>query len=173
MSIYRRVRQGPSYFFTVVMHDRQPILIAEEMRSALRNAIARVRVRAPFRIDAMVLLPDHLHCIWTLPVGDTDYPARWQMIKTIVTQCCRGNLEIVGMTAQGRSTLWQRRYWEHQIRDDDDFARHVDYIHINPLKHALVSRVADWPYSSFHRYVREGRLPIDWAGVVAIGKFGE
>jgi putative transposase len=177
MPTYRRVHDGPSYFFTVVTHYRRPILVAAEVRSALRNAIAKVRARAPFTIDAMVLLPDHLHCIWTLPEGDTDYPARWQMIKTIVTQRCRGNLEIVGMSARRevkhQATLWQSRYWEHRIRNDDDFARHVDYIHVNPLKHGLVARVADWPYSSFHRYVRDGRLPIDWAGAVDTGQFGE
>lgn len=177
MPTYRRSLEGNSYFFTVVTHRRQPILLADQLRSALRQSIGQTRQRAPFVIDAMVLLPEHLHCIWTLPPDDNDYAGRWRSIKRIVTQRCAGNLTIAGMTARrqakGQGTLWQHRYWEHQIRDDEDYRRHVDYIHINPLKHGLVTRVVDWPHSSFHRFVREGRLPIHWAGDLESGDFGE
>jgi REP-associated tyrosine transposase len=126
-------------------------------------------------IDAVVVLPDHLHAIFTLPNGDVDFSGRWRRI--------RGHFSSYMVTAgyftrrhpNGDYALWQRRFWEHTIRDDKDFARHVDYIHFNPVKHGLVSPVSDWPHSSFHRYVRQGLLPEDWAGDAAEGgtNFGE
>jgi len=130
----------------------------------LRSAFRTTRVERPFTIDAIVVLPDHVHTIMALPPHDADFSGRWRRIKSLFT---RGAVA-AGTTAQrnrkGEYSLWQRRFWEHTIRDEDDFARHVDYIHFNPVKHGLVGRVRDWPYSSFHRYVQSGLLPEDWAG---------
>jgi putative transposase len=117
-----------------------------------------------FHIDAWVILPDHLHCVWTLPPGDDDFTNRWRMIKQGFSKALpmterRSSVRI----ARGERGLWQRRFWEHAIRDDGDYAAHVDYCHINPLKHGYVKRVADWPYSTFHRYVERGVYPLDWA----------
>jgi putative transposase len=179
MPDYRRAFGGISYFFTVVAHQRQPIFVREDMRAALRTAMAAARRTKPFEIDAFVLLPDHLHCIWRLPEGDTDYPKRWNIIKGVVTQSCRDILEDESHLSEHRikkrqSSIWQNRYWEHQIRDELDFERHVDYIHYNPVRHGLVTEVRNWPYSSFHRYVRNGTLPPDWGyGKNDDGKFGE
>lgn len=140
------------------------------VRDALREAIRQTRLTAPFDIDAWVLLPDHLHCIWTLPQGDANFSMRWSMIKRYVSRQCGdafGVKEISSSRARRHeSGLWQRRFWEHQIRDDGDFARHVDYIHWNPVKHGLAARAADWPYSTFHRFVRDGAYPSDWGLVV-------
>jgi putative transposase len=141
----------------------------ESVRSALRHAIEAVRSDSPFIIDAWVLLPDHLHCIWTLPEGDADFPSRWMRIKRKVSLARRENYRRLDWISASKkkhreSTIWQRRFWEHQIRDDDDFARHVDYLHHNPVKHGYVERVSDWPYSTFHRYVRGGLIARDWSG---------
>lgn len=169
MSRYRRAStSNASYFFTVVTYRRQPILCDEAIRNALRAAIEKVRAMRPFVIDAWVLLPDHLHCIWTLPEGDADFSTRWMMIKRAVSLACREHYKRMDkMTASKskhrESTIWQRRFWEHQIRNEDDFARHTDYIHFNPVKHGHVRHVADWPYSTFHRYVRDGLYPPDWS----------
>jgi len=135
MSRYRRTNTaGATYFFTVVTYRRQAILCNAPVREALRDAIVAVREQRPFTIDAWVLLPDHLHCIWTLPPDDVDFPLRWSMIKRRVSIVCAADYKRTDwLTASKRkyreSTLWQRRYWEHQIRDETDFIRHVDYIH--------------------------------------------
>ena len=123
----------------------------------------------PFVVDAWVLMLDHIHCIWTLPEGDGDYSTRWTEIKRYVTTACRDGLHDPRLLTRaarqrGESTIWQRRFWEHQIRDEADMERHVDYIHFNPVKHGQVRQVCDWPYSTFHRYVREGIYSSDWAG---------
>src|SRR3989338_6519738 len=171
MPDYRRNRvPGGSYFFTVNLLERRRRLLVERI-DALRAAVRTVRDRQPFHIDAWVVLPDHLHCLWTLPPGDADYSARWKLIKTRVTQQCGDRLmRDEYMTARRKEkrqgSLWQHRYWEHQIRDEHDFARHVDYVHWNPVKHGHVKCVADWPYSSFHRYVKAGIYPPDWVGRV-------
>jgi putative transposase len=114
-------------------------------------------------------MPDHLHCIWTLPTGDSDYSARWSLIKRSVARFSADvtldpALRNPSHRKRRESTIWQRRFWEHLIRDDVDFARHLDYIHYNPVKHGHVTRATDWPYSTIHRYVREGVYPIDWGG---------
>jgi len=172
MSHYRRATtKGSSYFFTVVAYKRQPILCDEAIRNALRNAIEKVRVDRPFVIDAWVLLPDHLHCVWTLPDGDADFSTRWMKIKRAVSLACgeayrRPDLISASKLKHRESTLWQRRFWEHQIRDEEDFARHVDYIHFNPVKHGHVQHLGDWPHSTFHRYVRDGVYAQDWAGAI-------
>lgn len=182
MSRYRRAdMEGATYFFTVATYRRQPLLCDAAVRVAIRQAIEAVRVKRPFKIDAWVLLPDHLHCIWTLPTGDADYATRWSMIKRSVSLACRHNHkrpEWINPSKQKHreSTLWQRRYWEHRIRDDRDFERHADYIHYNPVRHGLCERVIDWPWSTFHRYVSRDDYPVDWGGGSVIseeGAFGE
>jgi putative transposase len=181
MSRYRRSNTpGASYFFTVVSYRRRPILCEAPVRVALRHAILEVRARRPFSIDAWVLLPDHLHCLWTLPPGDADFSTRWSLIKRRVSILCgRHYRRAEWLTASKKkhreSTLRQRRYWEHQIRNDVDFARHVDYIHYNPVKHGHSRTPQEWPYSTLHRYVETGLIPADWAAhVVPIDEeFGE
>lgn len=162
MPNYRRANiAGGTYFFTVNTLRRLPILTEPPVREALREAIRQTRMTAPFDIDAWVLLPDHLHCIWTLPQGDADFSMRWSKIKRYVSQQCGKTFVIdnvcASRTKRHESGLWQRRFWEHQIRDDADFARHADYIHWNPVRHGLVNRAVDWPYSTFHRFVCDGR----------------
>lgn len=178
MSRYRRSHvPGTTYFFTVNTYRRQRLLTHPEVLTTLRNALRSVYEQRPFRIDALVVLPDHLHALWTLPPGDADYAVR--LIRLQVSQSSRQL--IVQTQSASRSKrreigFWQRRYWEHLIRDDGDFERHVDYAHYNPVKHGLVEQVRDWPYSTFHRYVRLGMYPIDWAGgdtVEAEGGYGE
>ncbi len=170
MSRYRRENvTGATWFFTVVTYRRQPILCDKPVREALRDAITSVRKKRPFEIDAWVLLPDHFHCIWTLPPDDADYATRWGMIKRQVSIKCKKDYKRPDwVTASKRkhreSTLWQRRYWEHQIRDQRDFEKHVDYIHYNPVKHGLCRQVSAWPYSTFQRYLTQGDYPIDWGG---------
>ena len=142
----------------------QPILV--DQRDALRHAIETVQARRPFTIDAMVLLPDHLHAIWTLPMQDEDFSARISVIKTLFSKQIDSENESVtaSRTARRERGVWQRRFYDHVIRDESDFQTHIDYIHINPVKHGYVQRVKDWHHSSFHRYVRHGVLPIDWGG---------
>lgn len=170
MSHYRRAAvPGGSYFFTVVTERRQPILIDPAVRLALREAIVSVRQTLPFRIDGWVLLPDHLHAIWTLPDGDADFSNRWRLIKRHVTRVCgpdycRPELLTQRRCAKQYGTLWQHRFWEHLIRGERDFRQHMDYLHANPVKHGLVNAAIDWRWSSFHRWVRHGVYPPDWAG---------
>ena len=170
MSNDRRVKApGGSYFFTVVTYRRQPLLTQPESRRILREMILEARRKYPFIVDAWVLLPEHMHCIWTLPPNDADYSTRWGIIKRGFSKRARELFHrpewISPSKAKHReSTIWQRRFWEHQIRDQDDFNRHFDYMHWNPVKHGHVSRVADWPYSTFHKCVRQGIYPPDWCG---------
>jgi len=169
MSHYRRTNTaGATYFFTVVTYRRRTFLCDYDVRTALRDAIIKVRERYPFQIDAWVLLPDHLHAIWTLPPHDANFSLRWQQIKRHVTQCCGHRLHKNEWMNDSKrkhreSTLWQRRYWEHLIRDETDYQRHMDYVHYNPVKHGLVQRAIDWPYSSFQRYVTNGVHGENWA----------
>jgi putative transposase len=163
---YRRNRvQGGTYFFTVTLGKRQSTALVDHV-GGLRAAFRVARQEPPFTIDAIVILPDHLHAILTLPQRDADFAGRWRRIKGhFSTQLLAAGVSI-GRHANGELALWQRRYWEHTIRDEEDFVRHVDYVHYNPVKHHLVTRVRDWPHSSFHLYVRRGLLPEDWAGDV-------
>lgn len=171
MPQYRRARvPGGSFFFTVVTERRQRVLTDEPVRQALREAIQSVRRDRPFRIDGWVLLPDHLHAVWTLPADDDDYATRWRLIKARVTQQLGGayrNPEAmtVRRQAKGQGSLWQHRYWEHCLRDEADVRQHLDYLHFNPVKHGLVSSAAEWPWSSFHRFVEAGVYPGDWGGM--------
>ena len=158
---YRRhLLAGGTYFFTVVLADRTSNALTANI-ALLRAAFRRARAERPFGLDAIVVLPDHLHAVMTLPPYDADFPMRWQRIKTLFTQ----GLDNASLSRRDRSgrALWQRRYWEHTIRDPADFSRHVDYIHFNPVKHGYVRNPADWPYSSLHRHIRHGVLPRDWA----------
>jgi putative transposase len=171
MPEYLRVKvKGGIYFFTVVTFGRQPILTNDHVRAALREGIQEVRQSFPFTIEAWVLLPDHFHTLWTLPENDDNFSYRWAVIKRIVSKRC-GSLEgIRGPVSDSRGKrrerpFWQRRFWEHCIRDDLDLQRHLDYIHLNPVKHGYVKRVIDWPYSTFHRFVTQGLYPPDWGGI--------
>ena len=167
MSRYRRAREGSIWFFTVVTHQRRRILTTDRGRSLLREAIQTVRRERPFSIIAVVLLPDHLHILWQLPRGDADYSTRWRRIKSLFTRGwlqAGGSSDGISKSRRDRNEqgVWQRRFFEHTCRDDDDLKRCVDYIHVNPLKHGLVSCVRDWQWSSFHRYVKMGEYPPDW-----------
>ncbi len=167
---YRRYTlAGGTYFFTLVTHQRYPWLCHDLARATLRAAVLHVKNTLPFTIDAMVLLPNHLHCIWTLPEGDSDYATRWRLIKTYVTKHAGQQLNPEGKLNNSRikrreGTLWQRRFWEHWIRDETDYVRHCDYIHYNPVRHGLCRIPIEWEFSSFHRFVREGIYPADWGG---------
>lgn len=174
MSRYRRLTTGSTFFFTVVAFQRRPILRDRAARNALQRAIAAVRQTRPFKIDAWVLLPDHLHCIWTLPAGDADFSMRWMGIKQRVSSACRDAYRDAGLMTDSRckhreSTIWQRRFREHRIHDETHFERHMDYVHFNPVKHGHVQSLAEWPYSTFHRHVRDGVYPADWAGTGQTG----
>ncbi|MGP0170604.1 REP-associated tyrosine transposase [Pseudomonas sp. NCHU5208] len=166
MSRYRRAPEaGASYFFTLVTYQRRPILTDATSRAALRQAIEQVRLRYPFCIEGWVLLPDHLHCIWRLPPGDANFSVRWSLIKRLTSQQVVAPAAIsLSRQLRRESGLWQRRFWEHCIRDDEDYQRHMDYLHFNPVRHGLVRHVQDWPWSSFHRLVRAGVYPADWGG---------
>ena len=170
---YRRnLGPGGTYFFTITLRDRSSRLLTAHI-GLLREAFRAVRSRQPFHIDAIVVLPEHLHTLWTLPEGDDDYPGRWRAVKSAYTRAVVKSGVAVARNARGEYGLWQRRYWEHTIADEADFRHHADYIHYNPVKHGWVKQAADWPYSSFHRYVKQGTLPPDWAGSDDIGEYGE
>jgi putative transposase len=171
MPEYRRTKlKGGTYFFTVVAFGRHPFLTHGQVRAALREGIQEVRQSMPFKIEAWVLLPDHLHAIWTLPEDDDNFGSRWAVIKRIVSKRYNSQEGITGPISNSRnkrdeSPFWQRRFWEHCIRDELDFQRHLDYIHWNPVKHGYVKRVIDWPYSTFHRFLNNGIYPPDWGGI--------
>jgi len=152
---YRRVfTPGGTFFFTLVTLQRRPVFASDQAVEVLRSAFRAVRTLRPFRTDAIVVMPDHLHCLWTLPPGDADFSTRWRLIKTWFTK---------HHGAEGQSqAIWQPRYWEHQVRDEADFANHADYIHYNPVKHGLAPSPMAWPYSSFRRYVEAGVYPANW-----------
>jgi len=175
MPNYRRALvPGGCWFFTVNLLDRRTHLLTDHI-DALRDATGQTRQRYPFEIDAFVVLPDHLHAVWTLPPGDADFSTRWRLIKSRFARSIPKDERLSRVRLErGERGIWQRRFWEHLIRDNADYARHVEYCYINPIKHALVRRVCDWPHSSFHRDVRAGIFPEDWAGKIeAAGEFGE
>jgi putative transposase len=168
MSKYRRANmKGATYFFTVVTERRQAILTNDDVRVALRAAIIKVRESHPFTIEAWVLLPDHLHCIWTLPEGDADFSTRWRLIKREVTLAIgasyfREDLHTERRKHKQQGTIWQHRFWEHLIRDESDFTAHIDYLLFNPVKHGLTKTVSEWLWSSFHRLVEQGIYSSSW-----------
>ena len=163
MPEYRRLSTpGTCYFFTVNLADRRSDLLIREI-AALRSAVAQTRRRHAFAIDAWVVLPDHLHAMWTLPEGDSDFSTRWASIKRLFSwQQPGGEARSWSRVAKRERGIWQRRFWEHMIRDESDFRAHVDYIHFNPVKHGLVSHPSLWPYSTFHRAVARGDVPESW-----------
>ncbi|MCU7844016.1 MAG: transposase [Candidatus Thiodiazotropha sp. (ex Monitilora ramsayi)] len=170
MSNYRRAPvAGGTYFFTVMTFRRRPLFVAPLARRCLREAMVEVHRKRPFVMRGICLLPDHLHAIWTLPLEDEDFSMRWSRVKGLFSRYFlegggKGAL-INGSRIRRREVgIWQRRFWEHTIRNELDFKRHLDYIHFNPVKHGLVGRVADWPWSLFHRFVREGIYTMDWGG---------
>jgi putative transposase len=169
---YRRTFvPGGTYFFTVNAAERCGNDLLVRHVDVLREAFRAVRAVHAFELPAIVVLPDHLHCIWQLPEGDTDYATRWRLIKSRFSRAIPAD-ERVSESRRKKSErgLWQRRYWEHLIRDERDLHRHLDYIHFNPVKHGWVSQVRDWPHSSFHRFVEAGRYDIDWGASQEIMK---
>ena len=171
MSNYRRwLVPGGMYFLTVVTYDRRPFLSTDAGRPLLRSAMAKIRIDRPFELFATVLLPDHWHLIMQLPAGDADYSTRMKRIKEEFTKSWRAaampkSQVTAAQASQGIRGVWQPRFWEHTIQDEDDLERCTDYIHWNPRKHRLVPRVRDWSWSSFHRFVGSGDYDIDWGGV--------
>lgn len=174
---YRRANSaGGTYFFTLALAERNSALLIEHV-DRLREIVTKVRQHPPFDIDAMVVLHDHLHAIWRLSPDDADFPKRWSLIKASFSRGFPKEERIrASRVAKLERGIWQRRYLEHQVRDEQDLQAHVDYIHFNPVKHGYVERACDWPYSSIHRYIRMGWLNADW-GVheksEEDGKFGE
>jgi len=174
MPNYRRARKGNVFFFTVVTYKRQAFLCLKESRSVLGEIIKETQATLPFNIEAWVFLPEHIHCIWTLPEGDNDYSRRWGKIKSGYTKrvgkILVGKREnISGSRIKHREqVVWQRRFWEHRIRDERDFELHCNYIHYNPVKHGLVSAPKDWAYSSFDEYVKRGIYPRDWGSMEVV-----
>ena len=165
----RKYEAGGTFFFTVTLLERKRDLLVTEI-DLLRDSVRRVKRLYPFEIVAWVVLPDHLHCIWSLPDSDKDYPTRWRLIKLLFSKGLpKDERRSAVRRKRGERGLWHRRYWEHTIRDERDLANHVDYIHGNPVKHGLVDSPKNWPYSTFHRYVRLGLLPENWMWAEANG----
>jgi putative transposase len=167
MPNYLRLKiPGATYFFTVNTYQRQLILTSEIARKTLRVVWNDVSQRYPFKTEAICLLPDHIHCIWRLPEGDADFSIRWSEIKRLFSAALRTPISQTNKSAsrinRGESHIWQRRFWEHVIRDDTDYYHHLDYIHFNPVKHGYVRSVADWRWSSFHKYVSMGYYEKNW-----------
>jgi putative transposase len=164
---------GASVFFTVALADRGSNLLERET-DALREAVRTTALEHPFHINAWVVLPDHIHCIWTLPDGDWDYSVRWQKIKTRFSKVVgRVGPRSASKIAKGEAGIWQRRFWDHHIRDERDFTMHLRYCWWNPVKHGFVQRPVDWPHSSIHRDIRLGQVEPEWAGIKIDGAFGE
>ena len=166
MSDYRRAwHPGGTWFFTVNLLHRQGNDLLVRHIDLLRHAVAIVRQSHPFIIHAWVVLPEHLHCVIELPAGDTDFALRWRLIKLMFSRALPHEpCHNASRRRRGERSIWQRRYWEHLIRDEADFTAHLDYVHGNPLKHGWVKTVRDWPFSTFHALVKSGRYPPDWAG---------
>jgi len=165
MSQYQRVFiPGGTFFFTVVTHRRKPIFNNEDNIQLLREAMRKVKLTRPFDIDAIVILPDHLHCIWQLPENDSDYSGRWREIKKSVSKHITHK-----KNSRNERDVWQRRFWEHVIRDDQDWRNHMDYIHYNPVKHGYVKSPIDWQWSSFKTAVSKGLYDEYWGSVEPSG----
>ncbi|MEQ1531049.1 MAG: transposase [Methylococcales bacterium] len=162
MSDYRRLYiPGGTYFFTLVTYRRQPIFADAHHIFLLRQAFREVKNKRPFALLAIVILPDHLHCLWRLPIDDADFSTRWQMIKTAFSRRVPSS-----PNKNGAKRIWQPRFFEHGIRDEHDFKKHLDYIHYNPVKHGFAARPSAWPYSSFRRFVAVGWYVDDWGDIV-------
>ena len=164
MTDYRRFYiPGSTWFFTVNLAERRDNRLLLEQIDLLRAAFRHIKHRKPFLMDAVVIMPDHLHCIWTLPPGDADYSTRWGLLKSHFSRALPAGERISKSRVKRRERgIWQRRFWAHLLTDQEDFNAHFDYIHWNPVKHGWVRQVADWPHSSFHRFVESGVYPINW-----------
>jgi putative transposase len=161
--------KGATFFFTVVTHDRRRFLCEPENIVLLRESFRKVMAAHPFTIDAIVIMPDHIHAVWTLPEEDAEFSICWSLIKSGFTRTCDDTCKgtsSLSRVARKQQAVWQHRFWEHQIRDDKDFARHLDYIHYNPVKHGYLKAPVDWPHSSFHRFVREGKYATNWGSTI-------
>ena len=164
---------GATIFFTVALANRRSDLLVRKV-NRLRESVKVARAERPFHVDAWVVLPDHLHAVWTLPEGDRDFSTRWRLIKgRFAAGLEAGAARSASKVAKSEKGIWQRRFWEHHIRDDADYDAHVRYCWINPVKHGLVERPVDWPFSSIHRDIRAGRVDPEYAGEIAEGDFGE
>jgi putative transposase len=177
MVLYRRNWvPGGIFFFTVTLADRSADLLTTHA-NLLHACFAEIRRQRPFRTEAMVVMPDHLHTVWSLPSGDTEYPQRWRAIKAMFVRLLAREGIATIRNPRGEAAVWQSRFWEHTIRDDEDFERHVDYIHFNPVKHGYAKRPADWPHSSLHRYIRTGLRASSWGEddepSIQTGNYGE
>ena len=153
--------EGGYYFFTVVTFRRKKFLTSTLSRDCLRFAFDKAKKKRPFGIIAICLMPDHLHCVWKLPEGDANFSTRWNSIKSLFTKMylnCGGcdSKRNSSRIKKGEAAVWQRRFWEHRIRDVNDLQKHIDYVHYNPVKHGLVEDIEDWPWSTYHKFVREG-----------------
>ena len=146
------------------MQDRKSTLLVDHIE-LLRESVRQTKRAQPFHINAWVVLPEHIHAVWTLPAGDANYSGRWRSIKAYFSRELDKIIQNAQRNTKGEYAFWQRRFWEHTLRNDADYARHIDYIHFNPVKHGHVKNVGDWPYSSFHRFVGQNLYPLDWAGV--------
>lgn len=173
MRTYTRVRiPGGWYFFTVTLARRHGNDLLVQHIPELREAFRQTRCDHPFQMDAIIVLPDHLHCLWRLPLADDDFPTRWRLIKArFSSRLPAGEQTSPSRQRKGERGIWQRRYWEHVIRDEKDFRHHLDYIHYNPVKHGYVKAAKDWPYSSFHRWVERGVYTVDWAASAEVAKW--
>jgi putative transposase len=173
MRTYTRAKvPGGVYFFTVNLAERRGNDLLVRDIAALREAFRLTQRDHPFEMEAVVILPDHLHCLWRLPSHDADFPTRWRLIKARFSRLIEpGERVSASRSRKGERGIWQRRYWEHVIRDERDYARHMDYIHYNPVKHGLTQCVRGWPHSSFHRLVERGVYPADWAAPAEIGEY--
>ncbi len=159
MPDYRRIyAPGGDFFFTVNLLDRRQTLLTDNI-VALRAAYGYVQKRHPFETVAICILPDHLHCVWRMPPEDSDYPMRWRLLKSRFSKSLPRSADTREGRREGERGIWQRRFWEHCIRDADDLDRHVNYIHWNPVKHGLVDRPDDWPYSTYHEWKKEVGRP--------------
>lgn len=177
MSRYRRDHTpGGTFFFTLNLQDRHSSLLTERI-TAFQSSYRRVKAELPFITLAICVLPDHLHAVWRLPEHDADFSTRWQKIKAGFSQSILNpGVRSKSQVRKGEKGLWQRRFWEHRIRDAEDLQRHVDYVHYNPVKHGLVQHAASWQHSSFHDFVRRGLLPLSWAGnrqCIEVSRSGE
>lgn len=166
MPNYRRAFvPGGTWFFTVNLLQRQNNDLLVRKIELLRNVVGKVRAKHPFAIDAWVVLPEHMHCVLSLPVNDSDFSLRWRLIKSDFSRALPKTEIISAVRKKYKERgIWQRHYWEHLIRDELDYQKHIDYVHLNPLKHGLVKQVRDWPYSTFHRDVARGIYPLNWCG---------
>lgn len=166
MSDYiRNFLDGGTFFFTVVTYMRYPIFSEGSTINLLRDCFKSVMQIHPFEIDAIAILPDHIHTIWTLPDSEADFSTRWKQIKGTFSRNYSGKKHSdisESMHKKGEKGIWQRRFWEHTVRNQEDFNKHCDYIHYNPVKHGLVASPGEWEYSSFNDFVSKGLYVSDW-----------